>query len=299
MMKTLKLFDEFNYELLTEESKFKDKLKFLFGNVGNKLKDLIHKDNVKLGKFADRAKSLNQSDFVEFIMRVAPEGKGIKNSKQISEFLKKVANYMQWPFIGISLFIIFYKKIPGVGEYMTELLSHDLTKSRVFAGYAAILYTYFGSSIIADILKWGGGSTDIEIQISKDNDSHSYNIDFRFFYSVNVKNKYRILYNAFVRKLQEYENEEGFEIKYGWVSKSRNMYSGNQHEIHINFYPLEFINILKDFSERKEYHHMEFNIDDQGNCRLYVQSLTNEDILYLADQIKNMVVRAHPIDTVL
>jgi len=302
-MKTLKPFDNFNYELLTEESKFKDKLKFLFGNVGNKIKDLINKDEVELGEFANRAKNLNYSDFVEFIMRIAPKGKGIKNKEQISKFLKQITKYLQIPFFATSLFLIFYKYIPNIGEYMNELLSHDLTKNRIFASYAAMLYIYFGSNIISDILSKNKnkGKTDIQIKVEKDR--NLYKIVFNFYYAIGVKNKYRILYNAFVRKLQEYEQEEGFEIKYGFQVKWNNeqgekmsrIYPSNQHLIYVNFYPLEFVNILKDFSERKEYKFKQFTQNDTSHT-LYIQELTDDDILYLADQIKNMVVRAHPID---
>jgi len=45
----------------------------------------------------------------------------------------------------------------------------------------------------------------------------------------------------------------------------------------------------------KEYKFKQFTQNDTSHT-LYIQELTDDDILYLADQIKNMVVRAHPID---
>jgi hypothetical protein len=255
-MKNIKPFDQFfnedinydDYEHINEE--------FISIKMDNMV-NFFKKKVVKKGEFADKAKRFNRSDFTKFVKSIVPQPKEQKNTK---EFLKKLDKYIQgiWGVAGVVTIGYLYN------TEFKELIDQFFTPTTGKVLYAITLLAMVFQNIVKSSLT---NFTDVQIKIESElNKKDRVEIDFSFYYSVGIKNTYRILYNSFVRLLQKYENKDDFEIEWGRDSYYKNSKdgtlnkppSGKQHIITTNFYPKEFIDLLyktarKIYNDRVEY----------------------------------------------
>ena len=286
------------------------------------------KQPVVKGQFAEKAKHFNKSDFIRFVKSILPKYDNLKDTKQKSDFLKKIDKYLL-PFLG-------YASLATVVLSNQEQVAHFFESS---IGKGGIL-TLWGISILATIFykisKFVVSDlTDVKISIEKEINGKKVVVNFGFYYAIAVKNTYRILYNSFVRMLQKYEKEEWAEIEWGQDSyiKDSAPPSGKQHIMKLNFYPEEFVDVLFDttikiYEVRKDYYDKnkikytdraeddielrkiklscsrygekdnkgEVEFDERKNAiglDFYIQQMSNKQILDLAKEIDNLKLEYH------
>lgn len=258
-MNNIKQFDQFfNEDINYDEYEhiYEEFISIKMDNIVNFFKKKV----VKKGEFANKAKRFNRSDFTKFIKSIVPQPKEPKNPENTKEFLKKMDKYIQgvWGVAGIVTIGYLYN------ADFKELIDQIIAPLGVKILYGITLLAIVFQNIVKSSLT---NFTDVEIKIESElNKKERVEIDFSFYYSVGIKNTYRILYNSFVRLLQKYENKEGFEIEWGRDSFYKNSKDGTlnkpprgkQHIITTNFYPKEFINLLyktarEIYNDRVEY----------------------------------------------
>lgn len=213
--------------------------------------------NVVKGQHAKKAKEFNYSDFIKFIKSILPSYSNLKEKKQKLDFFKKIDKYLE-PIVGI------------IGVFTILLVFSDDFKNLFVnsIGVGGVL-TIWGinwlANLVSKICKNSiTDSNDVKLTIERQWNSNKVQINFDFYYAINVKNTYRILYNSVVRLLQQYEDEPWSGIEWGSESPIKEddgtvkLYSGRQHIIKMDFYPEELIDLLYEttldiFYDRKQY----------------------------------------------
>jgi hypothetical protein len=304
------------------------------------------KDVVK-GEYAEHAKKLNKEDFVAFVKNLIPSYKTKLEQKDKLKFIEKLDKYLNNIGLVFNMTALAYIFSDDFKEYINNLIDIEIGNNAAGWSLYATIMGFILYKIISDYiktdLKYG---TDVNININTNiNNENKVDIDFSFYYSINAKSMNRIIYNAFVRKIAEYENKEGFEIEYGqdpYISGNK-LVDSKQHLIKLNFYPKELIDLLietgkeiyedrieyaksfmgtETFKQLKEHSKIIDNpestrinlyisnersgvdrlgaiqIDNRKNMtnfEFYIQNMSNEQILTLADKISKLELQPHPI----
>lgn len=285
-----------NNDILLVESKFDNYETIDEGFINDTIDKLVdwYKINVKgevikKGQYADRAKRFNKSDFIKFIRKILPSYKDLKDKEQKQEFFKQLDKYLE-PLFGIT----------GLAT-MFFIGSEDFREMTMNAiGTGGVLSTWFIVTVANLFEKISRRSiertTDMEIKIEKDFSTKKVVVDFNFYYSINVKDTYRILYNSFVRLLKKYEKEEWSGIEWGVDSHfksgeySKKVPTFGQHKVLMDFYPKELVDLLYETSydiylDRKEYAD-ENNIEYDDN--LNDNKLSKDIRISFNDDSKNL-----------
>lgn len=256
----------------------------LLSNTIDSIVNFFKKKHLVKGELSKKSKSFNKSDFVKFIKSILPKYDNLDEKSQKQDLMNKIDNYIKDFFIIPGLCVMLYI---GNNEFRNIIDTYFTS-----TGFGITLGIIYLSSIFFKLIKV---EFDHEYDISIDIGSFSKNdgmleIDFDFFYSLNVKDTYRILYNSFVRLLQKYENKDNFIIEWGKDSifNDKKVPPYSQHLIRINFYPKEFIDLLYDtsfkiyndrmnFIENKNIKEVKNEIVNEPNKRKIEFQLTNDD----------------------
>jgi hypothetical protein len=303
-------------------------------------KEKVENKEVKKGDKVEKAKHFNMSDFTRFIKSILPSYSNLKEKKQREAFLKKIDKYLE-PFsniISLATFLFLFS------DQFKELLMNSLGTGGILTTWGVVflgrLFNKICQNSVAD-------ETSINIKVEKSSTDGKVKVDFDFYYDVTVGKENRILHSSFMRLLQKYEKESWAGIEWGIDSLFKSRLPEDQslqkppryqqHVAKMDFYPLEFVDLLFDtafeiYDERVEYaeeHDMKFQkewIDDINtrklhlsfpdykeslgdvlfhedkgsvNVEFYVRKLSNKQLIDLAKNIDNLKLEYHkPIDKI-
>lgn len=250
--------------------------------------DLNNMSDVKIGGEAEKALTFNKSDFVKFLIKILPYFKNLEDRDNKVKLLKKLDNYL-YPFFLVSgVLSAAYFKEPQVKEFIDNLFTQTgASVMYIVSNLAAFVY-----KLSALYMTDKGNTIDISIVIDKTKDG--YVVDFPFYGSVNVKNKYRIIYNAFIRRIKEFDGVDGMVVKFGKEAylKGGKPSEFSQHIVTLNFYPKELIDLLHEtaysfYEERvkdADIHNIPYKIDRVGTIKEYPE---NRYVIYSCKNWKN------------
>lgn len=314
-MSIINSYSEFVFENSLNEGKINDMVKDIIDYV----KSVVSKsdDNVK-AKHIKKAKVFNKSDFVKFMGKLLPSYTDLNDKSQKANLIKKVDKYLSPMFT-----------IVNIGTLVLTFVLQDKSFISIFGIniLALALYNLSKDSLTKDY--------DVEINIRDYNKrTNRMTVDFSFYYSLGTKDKYRILYNSFVRLLKKYEGEEWANIEWGKDSNFGKPNPNLQHLIYLGFYPKEFVDLLHETAlnvakdrikyakENKIPHKQRIKSDYESNgvdykdtsktklgylkfderknmnyVNFYIQKLSTSQIISLSKKIDNLKLSYHsPIE---
>ena len=144
-------------------------------------------------------------------------------------------------------------------------------------------------------------------------------VDFKYLSDIENKKANNIVYNAFIRKIEEYKGKEGIDIFYGKDTMFKNdpkyakVPQFSQHYVTMNFYPVELLDLIDEFGKeleesaknRGKYELKEtITVDRRDNNELdfypayynmWIQRITMKQVLDLADRISKLEFSLKPI----
>ena len=258
-MEKVKTFDQFILESTNYDDSVMINEEFIADTI-DKISDWFEARRDKQltkGQHAIKAKSFNYSDFVKFVKNILPSYSNLKEKKQKKEFFEKIDRYLE-PITGI---VGMATMLAVFSDDFANLFANSIGKGGILTAWGITSLASLFSKITKNSMT---DSTDVSIDIERDFSDQKVVIDFKFFYSIGVKNTYRILYNSVVRLLQKYEKEEWSGIEYGTDSKFKLKDEENkvptfgQHKLKMDFYPEELVDLffetaLEIYDDRKEY----------------------------------------------
>jgi len=274
-------------------------------NIKNKIKNIFNNDEdikEKIGKHVKTAKNFNKQDIQEFILKYFA-GKGTKLK---IDFFNMLNNFLMVGTGSIGIINYIYEKCPEFKNMVDKLFDMNKPDMIHISSISILIFTIliFVNKIVGHFSE-KDKRIPVRIKIVRDyQNNKQFKIDFEYFYDVSAGGAYKILYNSFVRKIEEYENVEGFEIEYGNKNKYNDKLSKyNQHMIKVNFYPEEFIELLDNFySELKNSHKYDERVSfereydkNSGNYEFYISRMMITDLIELSERIKKLKLEFHPI----
>lgn len=262
-MEKLKKFEEFVNDSVTYDSYDMVNEEFLTEKIEDIVewfKEKVNKGEVKKGEKNERAKQFNISDFTRFVKSILPSYTNLKEKKQKQDFLKKIDGYIE-PFtgiLGVATFLFFFS------DQFKDFMLNSIGTTGVLTAYGVVFLGRLFNGICQNSVN---DFNDVEIEIRRDgmDKEKKVIVDFKFYYSIGVKNTYRILHNSFVRLIQKYEDKDWAGIEWGHDSYLKDTEGGKssparygQHLIKMDFYPQEFADLLYDttygiYEDRLEY----------------------------------------------
>lgn len=235
------------------------KISDTMGKISDKIKGLFAKGKITIGDKAEKAAKFNRYDIAKIIRQILPTGKDRFDAKSKEEFIKYLDSKF-YSFFGIGgMLFIGYTFIPEVKDFIDNNIGKDLS-----------LWTFWLVSLVASYLNTFKTTlkTDLhDISITIEHDKRDIRntdinkmvtVDFNFINATNVKTANNILYNAFIRKIEEYKGKEGIDIYYGKESMFQNdpkydkLPQYSQHYVTMNFYPVELLDLIDEFGKELE-----------------------------------------------
>ena len=287
-------------------------------------------DRTVKGQHAKKAKEFNYSDFIKFIKSILPSYSNLKDKKQKQDFFKKVDKYLE-PVLGIigvfTMLIIFNDDFKNL--FINSLGTGGVLTLWGVTWLANLVSKMSKNSLIdsTDV------KLTIERVFNADNLQINFDFYYAIGVKNTYRILYNSVVRLLQQYEDEpwAGIEWGHEPMFKEADGTTKLYSGKQYIIKLNFYPEELIDLLYDTSldiyyDRKEYateHDIEHTakIDDditsrtvnfqngfktQGmgavefeerkdivNTQLYIQNMSNKQIIDLSKKIDNLKLEYH------
>lgn len=322
-MENINDFDNFILSLHNtniNEGKISDTM----GKISDRIESFFGKGEITIGKNAEDATKFNRYDIVKIIRKILPTGKDRFDSKSKIDFMKDLDNKFLYYFGLGGIIMASYAAIPGVKEFIDSNFGKENVNTSLWLFWlTSVIITYirgFKNTLKSDIQHISFKIEYDKRDIKKNNLKNAVTVDFDYLRTNDNKNSNNILYNAFVRKMEEYKSKEGFEIDYGKASMYQNteydkIPKFSQQYVTLNFYPVELLNLMDDFAKEIKESSKKNNkyatkedvfIDrrDTNDLEYYpayynviMEYLTMKQVLDLADRISKLKLTLNPIPT--